>query len=686
MKNKNIFKIIFIILLSVISGLSIMLYDNFKGRNVNMESVFESPYLLNTELQYFILDKATELDPEYEVLSFDESIPEEIRQEYNAIVYSNMQNASVQLENDQNLQYSFTNTNTNQTISSINTDLLNPDAAISFYGTLEYSTEGYNYYGGDFNYDLLDTYAASLFNYEYSYGDEFNAEGVMINRPKNLSITIATPDKIVYDGGPIASASANLNGQGSYVIIELMIAASIVSLFILFSPIRIEEEVQPFKSFKNIKFGLNVILQTCMLTFMIFAVMYLSFLTINDILLNEMTRLNIPFASPLLITANFIVWFICLLCISIAIFSIKYIFYKGFKHYFKENTYLGVFIRYMKRSLDQIADIDLSQPNNLTLMKHVLIHVLIIAIISCFWAFGWVLAILYGFFLFFYLKSKLTKIQSDYNALLNATHEIGEGHFDIEIQDDLGVFNRLKDEFKNIKSGFKKAVEEETKSQNMKTELVSNVSHDLKTPLTGIKNYIELLQDSTLDEDTRNKYLQTLNQYSDRLSRLIEDLFEVSKVNSGNIQLELVDLNIIALIEQAQAECLDLLENRQLQVIFNAPEHPIILSLDGDKTYRIFENLYTNISKYALSNTRVYIDIEETENEVSITFKNISETQMNFVPDEIVDRFVRGDKSRHESGSGLGLAIVKSFTEVQNGRFHIEIDGDLFKAIVTFKK
>ena len=220
----------------------------------------------------------------------------------------------------------------------------------------------------------------------------------------------------------------------------------------------------------------------------------------------------------------------------------------------------------------------------------------------------------------------------------------------------------------------------------MKTELISHVSHDLKTPLTCIKNYIVLLEDDTLTNEQRQEYLNNVKQYANRLNTLIEDLFEVSKVNSGNIQLEMIDLNIVALIEQSKAEYAELLAESDLTIITSYENPEITVHLDGNKTYRIFENLFTNIGKYAMKHSRVYIDVKEDEENVYIEFKNISAVQMNFTSDEIVERFVRGDKSRHESGSGLGLAIVQSFTEVQGGTLKIDIDGDLFKTILTFKK
>ena len=221
----------------------------------------------------------------------------------------------------------------------------------------------------------------------------------------------------------------------------------------------------------------------------------------------------------------------------------------------------------------------------------------------------------------------------------------------------------------------------------MKSELITNVSHDLKTPLTSIINYVELIKkEENIQPEYLKDYVQVLDKKSKRLKILIEDLFEVSKVNSGDIKLDLMELNIVSLIEQTKSECSDLFESRNLDVIMNTYDMNINLLLDGNKTYRVFENLFNNISKYTMEGTRVYIDITEEDDKVIISLKNISAAQMNFTSDEIVERFVRGDKSRHESGSGLGLAIVKSFVEAQGGSFSIDIDGDLFKAVVIFNK
>ena len=184
----------------------------------------------------------------------------------------------------------------------------------------------------------------------------------------------------------------------------------------------------------------------------------------------------------------------------------------------------------------------------------------------------------------------------------------------------------------------------------------------------------------------RKSYIDTLDKKSQRLKFLIEDLFEVSKANSGNVKINLVDVDIVELIRQIEFELEDKLNASNLILKNNFPEGKIVLRLDSQKAFRIFENLFNNVSKYSMENSRVYVDVIEKENEVTIMIKNMSAIEMNFNSDEIVERFTRGDKSSNREGSGLGLAIVKSFVELQNGEFEINIDGDLFKAIIKFKK
>lgn len=329
---------------------------------------------------------------------------------------------------------------------------------------------------------------------------------------------------------------------------------------------------------------------------------------------------------------------------------------------------------------------DLNDKKNRILILIVLVNCIVMFIACSLSLFGWIIAFFYSIALLVFLHKYYQKIHQDYSQLLNATKQLSEGNFDMKINEDLGAFNSLGQSFTSIKDGFEKAVHEEVKSQRMKTELISNVSHDLKTPLTSIITYVDLLKNENLCEEERKKYIDTLDRNSLRLKTLIEDLFEVSKATSGNIHLNIVNVDIVSLISQAQFECMDKIQEMNLDFKTHFSQDKIICPLDSSKTYRIFENLLTNICKYALPHTRVYIDVKEMNEEVMITFKNISANEIDFDVDEIVERFVQGDKSRNANGSGLGLAIAKSFTELQGGSFKIEVDGDLFKAIVIFKK
>lgn len=243
----------------------------------------------------------------------------------------------------------------------------------------------------------------------------------------------------------------------------------------------------------------------------------------------------------------------------------------------------------------------------------------------------------------------------------------------------------IVDELSKIDEGFQNAVNQELVSQRMKTELISNVSHDLKTPLTSIINYVDLLKNKDLTQGQQEEYVGILDQKSQRLKILIEDLFEASKAASGNIELVSEKIDLTALLKQTLGELAEKISTSGLQFKVNLPVEKVICELDGRRTYRIFENLMGNILKYAAPHSRVYIDCI-LEEEVSITFRNISAYEMNFTAEEIMERFKRGDESRHTEGSGLGLSIAKNLTELQGGKFEVYVDGDLFKVILRFRR
>jgi signal transduction histidine kinase len=271
-------------------------------------------------------------------------------------------------------------------------------------------------------------------------------------------------------------------------------------------------------------------------------------------------------------------------------------------------------------------------------------------------------------------------------ALNEGSKQLAQGDFDVVVDENIGILSPVATNLNNIKNGFKLAIDKEITSEKMKTELISNVSHDLKTPLTSIITYVDLLKSENLTEENRKEYIDILDRKSKRLKGLIEDLFEASKASSGNVELQLEKLDVVALFKQTLGELEEKINNSTLQMKIAAPENKILCNLDGRRTYRIFENIMTNILKYSMENTRVYITIVEDEQEVSFTFKNISSYEMNFSPEEITERFTRGDRARNTEGSGLGLAIAKSLIVLQRGTLNIEVDGDLFKLKVTFPK
>lgn len=399
---------------------------------------------------------------------------------------------------------------------------------------------------------------------------------------------------------------------------------------------------------------------------------------------------NINLSHETYYLINFIIWLVIFTVYFNVGLMLKHIFKVGFKKYFFESTLVGRFIgfvgRYIKRTIRTLTEVDLRQKNNKTILKVILINGAIVSLFCLVWFFGVIGVAIYSVVVFSLIRKYADEISSKYKVLSDATKRIAEGNLDVKIEEDLGVFEPLKDDLERIQSGFKKAVDEEVKSQKMKTELISNVSHDLKTPLTSIITYVDLLKDANLSQEKRVQYLDTLDRKAQRLQFLIEDLFEVSKATSGNITLNIEAVDVVSLMKQTLLELEDKLEESSLIMRKNFPEEKVILQLDSFRTFRVFENLVSNISKYAMPNTRVYIDIVDKNDYVEITLKNMAADEINFDVDNIVERFVRGDESRNTEGSGLGLAIAKSFVELQGGRLNIEVDGDLFKVIINFKK
>ena len=358
---------------------------------------------------------------------------------------------------------------------------------------------------------------------------------------------------------------------------------------------------------------------------------------------------------------------------------------KAFKDHF---LWYQVYNKYLK--------VDLKRNQSLTIFIFLFVHPLLLLILVIFAIDVWrihdpafflmVLFTSYLFVLFFCIRYKVSAFQKDYVKLHQMIRTVAEGNFAEGVDEDLGIFSELRDELANIQDGLAKSVEQAIASERMKGELITNVSHDLKTPLTSIITYVDLLQVDDLDDEKKRQYLNTLTVKTERLKTLVEDLFEVSKATTGNIAMNLMEVDVITLMKQTLLGLEDRIAASDLILREGYPEEPVKLMLDGGRMHRVFENLIINMIKYAMPGTRAYIDIIDHEAHVYMVLRNISAHELNVNMNDLAERFVRGDSARNTEGAGLGLAIAKSFVELQKGTFEIAVDGDLFKVIMTFSK
>ena len=544
---------------------------------------------------------------------------------------------------------------------------------------------------------ISDIQGADKQNFEYylkeNLSDLDEYYDIIMKPIKNMSFIYAVPKTLVYDDA-ISWGIKNSNMAGYEIAgaMVVMIISGVIAIAALIFPIKKANDTVLFNSLSKIPFEIWIVICTFTTMLMVVSPRYM----IKPTLDGDLEYIFGFFVNWFTVSKNtvwflnFINWFVCFGVIFFAVLILKYIFNIGIKEYFKRRTIIGWIITriviYVRKTLDAVISVDLSDKNNKLIFKLVIINAVFLIAITSIWFFGIPVVIIYSITLFFIIKKYVERISEKYNILKKATNKIAEGKLDVEIKEDLALFEPFKDDLERIQSGFKKAVDEEVKSQKMKTDLISNVSHDLKTPLTAIITYTDLLKDENLSEDKRKQYIDTLDRKAQRLQALIEDLFEMSKATSGNIILNIEDVDVVALMKQTILELEDKLKESELTVRNNFPGNKVILKLDSQRTFRVFENLLINITKYAMRGTRVYIDIIENKEDVEIVMRNMAAEEINFNVDTIAERFVRGDESRNTEGSGLGLAIAKSFVELQGGRFSISVDGDLFKVSIKFNK
>ena len=536
------------------------------------------------------------------------------------------------------------------------------------------------------------------------YGDIFDLNSFSVNNPKNMKIYFAVNKNLPDTCHLIGLLNEGYSISESLIIYVVFVLILIV-LIVLFIPINKLKNMEPFMTIKRIKTLFLFIGYVIIAMIWIYMMKVIINCTYNGelayLLRQEGFSGTVVALVPMINVGGWLVFYSMALYF---IYYVKLLFVDGIKKFIIENTFIYSIYNYFKKNMYEIAKLDLASKKNSIIKRIVLISLvliccllLVIGVVLEFiyrYSFSFVyyclicvlLMFIFSIMLTLFIKKSIDNIVNDYNTLLEFSGNLAAGEFNNKMEDNLGLFNDLKNELNCINDGFKDAVSKEVASQKMKTELISNVSHDLKTPLTSIMSYIDLLKQPNLSKDETNEYITILDRSTKRLKTLIEDLFEVSKVNSGNIQLNPINLNIYSLIQQALLEYQEQFDNRNLQIKLNTNSDNIVCNLDSEKTYRILENLCQNIYKYALENTRIYIDIEANEDNVSIIFKNISANEIKQDANQLTERFIQGDESRKSEGSGLGLAICKSFVEVQGGKFNVSVDGDLFKTEIVLPR
>lgn len=667
----------FLLLCAVCSAIVIFLYPQIQFSSVT--DFDEVNYELKESIEWLILGKMQQMDPSYRFIESSDAI---LEQSVDDASQNSIRESVYLLDNDENFAYRIEWKD--QVLSNHFTEDTNSKNAL-FYGELTYDENGNLKQSG--NMDVTEFSFLSLYDFYTLDGivsELMNDpdQDVKLNPPTNLKVTLFIP-KEMKAGGLVYTSVYNDSVWVPFVLLAFVISAFIIGVYLFLVSWKTLAKTQLLKTILSWKAEFNIFFFGTLTILIASICIYIMGVTINDILLPAMVRYGLPAAGVWVNVINFSLFFLSLFFIGIDIYYVKYSLCSGFVRFLKEDTWIGNRVVELYAGIKDLSNYDLDQKIKNLILKGVLLNTALMFLCALFWV--WLFVLIYGVVSYIFLLHQAQRIVKEYDKLLVRLDRIAQGDFKVDEQYQTSILPSLQEKLDTVQEDFEEAVKERVRSQNLRTELITNVSHDLKTPLTGIKNYLELLNDPQLSTEDKEEYLVRLNQYTDRLSKLIEDLFEVSKANSGNINLETQNVDIVSLVEQVVVENETMLEKKGLSSVIRKPQEPVICLLDGNKTVRIFENLLSNVAKYALENTRVFVTIEKNQDQVvDITIQNISKTPLDFDPQDITERFVRADQSRHEEGSGLGLAIVKSFCEIQNGSFTVQLDGDVFKAIVSF--
>lgn len=393
---------------------------------------------------------------------------------------------------------------------------------------------------------------------------------------------------------------------------------------------------------------------------------------------------NMELCRSLFLTSYIICYIVCAVAFDTTVKRIK-------SKTFLKNTLiyrcLKWFIGQLKKIKNKIKNLwnqsklskDIVKKLGLVIIGYVIVAVILLGIFNMF---GLLLDVVLAIYIFYKIVERIncfTKIEQHLKEMYEGNHpeKLEARDFTSEFQNTVMYIN-------DISNGFENAIQEGIKSERLKTELITNVSHDIKTPLTSIINYVDLLKKENIKNKQAKEYIEVLDNKSQRLKKLTEDLIEASKASSGNVKLNKEKINVAELIKQSIGEFEDKFKAKNLEILTNIPEKEIAIYADNRYMYRMIENIFSNVAKYSMDHSRVYIDVTQKGNKVYIAVKNISKDVLNISEEELMQRFVRGDKSRTTDGSGLGISISKSLAELQNGEFKLKIDGDLFKVELIF--
>ncbi|MCF0259344.1 MAG: HAMP domain-containing histidine kinase [Erysipelotrichaceae bacterium] len=651
---------------------------------------------LQKPLEALAVEQAKALDPGYNWISYGEDYPEEIKDAIRDSVLTSQKAETLTkddqaLSSDSNLAWIVTykgKSSQHNWKASYNAEPGSLDIVYkSGSGGLEIqqkAVDGYKVDPSILNTEVKTTLNPALTS---KYGMEGDAKvSYKITLPEDFTIHFYAPSTLKANGSVLAVA-ARQNSWWNYMFI-MGGGWLVIGLYILLWKKEVERQSFIFSRFIKMKTTgcwLVLISLTALLTYLAPAV---SDWTATGTLREKLYSMNSSQAISLIPGFCYLIWFLYFCLAALTCMYIKYIFAFGIGRYIREESVISAIIRYVAAQAEDTARIPL---NRWTLRKVMPVLIILDTIIlgaillgAAFWKiYGAVIAMIVINLLIVVAVRRIYKLwYQDYTITYKTAKELAEGNFSNVEPRQVGAFQNLYDSIIMVKSGFQTALNDALANQNMKTQLISNVSHDLKTPVTGIRSYAELIT-MTDDIDQIHIHSKKLLNYTDRLSSLIEDLFDVARANSGDIKLNPVTINLAELVEQVVVEWEDNLAAKHMHVVLELPPEALV-NVDPQKTMRIVDNLMSNVNKYAMENTRVFVSLIEKEDGLELAVKNMSKTPLDFDANTITERFVRGDKSRHEPGTGLGLAIVKSFTEVQGGKCHVELDGDLFKCILTF--